>query len=237
MADTIALLRDGVFGSLNIHSLSLALDIPTSEILDILMKGKSWKEGLRDARAFCSVQVSDLISNHKVDYIDQISLKRDGFGYLIPQLDEALLEQYRKAKPQKEAGNLILKPLARTVHGRKVLRTLGITTPTIKASSEHGKQLLREYENYLIEIETDTSKTPVSDVPTEQLTLEGEPVSLEEEEKEISVETEATDDGVQAPLSEYIPTSKKKKSAKEASRQRRKGRREKKAKSRKEGKK
>ncbi len=235
-AETIALLRDGILGCLNLHSLSLALDVTAQEILAILLKGKNWNDGRRDARSFCSMQASQLISKQNIDYLDTTSLKRDGFGYLIPLLDEARLEQYRKARPTKEKGNLILKPLAKSVHGRKILRTFMITSPTIKASDDQAKQLMSEYENYLIELETDTSKTEIPTGPTEQLTLEGEPVSLGEEEESEPTDADTAEKGIQAPLSEYIPAEKKI-SAKEASRKRRKGRRAKKTKGAKGGKK
>ena len=236
-SETLALLRDGIFGSLDIHSLSLALDIPAQEILTLVLKAKNWKEGRRDARAFCSVQASQLIAKSNLDYLDTSSLRRDGFGYLVPQLDEARLEQYRKARPEKEKGNLILKPLGRSVYGRRILRALMISSPTIKATDEQGKRLLEEYENFLIELETDTSRTEIPSGPTEQLTLEGDPVSLDEEVDKKTIEEVPEEKGVQVPLSEYMPSQKKKVSAKEASRKRRKGRRAKKTKGAKEGKK
>ncbi|MCK5239958.1 MAG: hypothetical protein KAR33_10445 [Candidatus Thorarchaeota archaeon] len=236
-AETIALLRDGVFGALGLHSLSLALEIPTRDVIDILLKGKTWTEGRKKARAFCSMQASQLISKQNLDYLDSLSLNRDGLGYLVPQLEDACLKQYRKVRPKVEKGFLILKPLGRSVYGRTILRTFGISQPTIKASDEQGKQLLAEYDNHLIELETDTSRTVILDGPTEQLTLEGEPVAIEEEITKEPAEVEPPKKGVQAPLSEYIPSKKKKVSAKEASRKRRKGRRAKKAKGAKEEKK
>jgi hypothetical protein len=216
----------------------LALDVTAQEVLAIVLKGKNWNEGRRDARSFCSMEATQHISKQNLDFLDSLSLKRDGFGYLIPQLDEARLDQYRKARPTKEKGNLILKPLARSVYGKRILRNFMITSPTIKASEDQAKQLLSEYDNYLIELETDTSRTEIPSGPTEQLTLEGEPVSLEEDAMTAPSEEEKPEKGVQAPLSEYIPSQKKKKpTAKEASRKRRKGRRAKKNKDAKGGKK
>ncbi|MHA2425895.1 MAG: hypothetical protein ACXAEF_13975 [Candidatus Thorarchaeota archaeon] len=236
-SEALALLRDGIFGSLEIHSLSLALDVPAREVLEILLKGKNWNEGRRDARAFTSMLASQLITKLNLDYLDTSSLKRDGFGFLIPQLDEARLEEYRKARPKKEKGVLVLKPLARSVYGKRMLRSLMITSPTVKTTEDQAKQLLSEYDNFLIELETDTSRTEIPEGPTEQLTLDGEPVSLGEEISIEPAEVDKQEETVQAPLSEYIPAQKKKPTAKEASRKRRKGRRAKKTKGAKGGKK
>lgn len=210
-------IRDGIFGALDIHSLSLALDIPTAEVLDVLLKGKDWNDGRKKVRLFCSKKVSDLIAKSQLDYLDRESLNRDGFGYLTEQLIEAQLDQYRRAKPVKEKGSLDLKPLMNSTHGRHLLRELGITDSSLSAKKSEAEALIQAYENRLIELETDIShiETPLG--PTEQLTLAGEPVEEVTEKEEERKSRAKTIEEHQTPLTEYI-------TGKKASRTRRKKR-------------
>ncbi len=212
-------IRDGIFGALDIHALSLALDTPTSDILLILLKAKEWKEGRKNVRLACSKEISDLISQYQLDFLDANSLQRDGFSYLVDQLCDAQLNQYRQAKPKKEKDSLNLKHLHQSVHGRLLLRELGVSGTSIKLPSPEGENLLQAYENRLIELETDISRTELPIGPTEQLTLEGEPVEeIHPKEDEKKLKKKDIEEH-QAPLTEYM-------TGKKASRARRKKRQE-----------
>ena len=212
---TLLHIRDGIFGSLDIHSVSLALDCPTSKIIEILLKGKDWNDGRKKTRLFCSKEVSKMISIQELDYLNSESLSRDGFGYLVEQLVEAQLEQYRQSKPKKEKNSLDIKALQKSVHGRNLLRELGITNSSLSMKSPEAGNLLQAYENRLIELETDTSRIEFLSGPAEQLTLEGEPVEeIQSKEEEKKTKTKGTEEH-QTPLTEYM-------TGKKASRTRRK---------------
>jgi len=227
LPETLGLIRDGVFGALDIHSLSLALDEPVTEILKVFLKGKTWSQGRKDARAYCSMKASHLISKHKVDFLDPESLSHDGFGFMVPSLNESRLQEYRDARPIEEGKTLVVKALTRTVYGRRILRTLGITKSPLEKKDPMSKQLVQEYENYLIELEIDTSRTADPIGPTEQLTLNGKPLLESEEEQAKRKPTEKTSEGVQAPLTEYMEPTKRKPTSKQASRKRSRSRRKK----------
>lgn len=221
VSEALIKIRDAVFGALDIHSLSLALDTTTDGILDILLKGKDWKEGRKKVRTYCSKVVGDLISKGQLDYLDSSSLHRDGFGYLVGSLEEAKLEQYRNAKPVESEDKLDLKSLARSVQGRMLMREVGIAEVSLDAKDSRAEAIIRAYEDRLIELETDTSTSFEQIGPVEQLTLNGEPIegsaSKEEEKKSKSQKK----DTHQVELTEYI-------SGKKASRARTKRRKSKK---------
>ncbi len=215
LGEVLMQIRDGVFGSLDIHSVSLALDTPTSEILAILLKGSDWNDGRKKVRLFCSKEVGKLIVKQNLDYLDGKSLGRDGFGYLVDQLIESQLNQYRQSKPQEDKGSINLKALHNSVHGRLLLRELGITANSVTTKSPEAGSVLQAYENRLIELETDTSRIEIPSGPTEQVTLEGEPVEeLEPKGEEKRTKSKGKDEH-QAPLTEYM-------TGKKASRTRRK---------------
>ncbi len=221
VSEALIKIRDAVFGALDIHSLSLAVDTTTDGILDILLKGKEWKEGRKGVRTYCSKAVGDLISKGELDYLDSSSLHRDGFGYLIGALEEAKLEQYRNAMPVESKGKLDLKSLSMSVQGRMLMREAGVAEVSLDAKDSRAEAITRAYEDRLIELETDTRKSFEQIGPVEQLTLNGKPVegsASEEEEKKSKSQKKDTH---QAELTEYI-------SGKQASRARTKRRKSKK---------
>ncbi|MFW9979890.1 MAG: hypothetical protein ACFFEJ_17540 [Candidatus Thorarchaeota archaeon] len=220
LGEALVNIRDGIFGALDIHSLSLALDIPTPDILDILLKAKDWNEGRKRTRLHCSKEVGVLISKFQLDFLDVESLTRDGFGYLVGQLINAQLNQYRQARPQKEKGSLNLKSLHSSVHGRLLLRELGITASSVSTKTQEAANLLQAYENRLIELETDTSQAEIPLGPTEQLTLEGAPIEEYTPKDEEKRSKSKGKEEHQTPLTEYM-------TGKKASRERRKKRIEK----------
>jgi hypothetical protein len=220
VSEALIKIRDAVFGALDMHSLSLALETTTDSILEILLKARSWEEGQKKVRTFCSKAVRNLISRGQLDYLDSSSLQRDGFGYLVDSLEEAKLEQYKSAEPVKSKDNLDLKSLSRSVYGRTLMREAGVTEVSIDAKDSRAEALIQAYEGRLIELETDTSKSFEQTGPVEQLTLNGKPVegsTAKEEEKKIKPQKKDTH---QVELTEYI-------SGKKASRARTKRRKSK----------
>ncbi|MHA1481465.1 MAG: hypothetical protein ACTSQZ_08590 [Candidatus Thorarchaeota archaeon] len=210
-SETLILLRDAVFGSLDIHSLSLAIDTPTHEIIEMFVKGKSRKDGRRAVRTFCSKTVTELIKKGNLDYLETASLHRDGFGYLVPSLSEKHLEIYKNARPKKEDGAYDLKPLARSIIGRRIFRDLQITKASLDGKDPLVSQLLENYDHLLLDLEIDGSTDSLPLGPTEQLTLNGRPIEeITEIEAEKPSKKRRTKE-VQVPLTEYLPQKKEKK--------------------------
>ncbi len=83
ISETLILLRDAVFGAFDILSLSIALDIPTSEIVALFTKQATWKEGRRQVRNRCIELVEALTKKRKTRYLVPSALRRDGFGFLV----------------------------------------------------------------------------------------------------------------------------------------------------------
>ena len=67
--ETLILIRDAVFGVLDILSLSIALVTPTSDLVTLFVKEKNWKEGRRSVRNKCIELVEDLIKKKKTVYL------------------------------------------------------------------------------------------------------------------------------------------------------------------------
>jgi len=100
----LMLLREGVFGALDILSLSLPFDFSTEQVLQTLTRAKSWNEGRQRVRSTCAKLASEMISSGKVSYLVPSGLQRDGFGFIVPELFKALLEEFRKAEPKVKKG-------------------------------------------------------------------------------------------------------------------------------------
>ena len=96
--ETLILLRDAVFGALDVLSLSITLPNPTSEFLTLFTKEDTWKEGRRKVRNKCIELVEGLIKKKKTRYLIPSALKRDGFGFLVSDIEAVELELFRKAK-------------------------------------------------------------------------------------------------------------------------------------------
>jgi len=223
-SETLILLRDAVFGSLDIHSLSLALDTPTHELIEMFVKGKSWKDGRRTVRTFCSKTVTELIKKGNLDYLETASLHRDGFGYLVPSLSEKHLEIYKKGRPKIKDGILDLKPLARSAIGRRIFRDLQITKSGLEEKDPLTTQILECYDNLLLDLEINGSTDSLLLGPTEQLTLNGRPIEEIIEIDEEKPTKKRRVKGVQVPLTEYLPEKKEKKKPKATTKRKRLGR-------------
>ncbi|MHA2072189.1 MAG: hypothetical protein ACW985_10450, partial [Candidatus Thorarchaeota archaeon] len=120
--ERIMLVRDGVFGALDMLSLSLPLDISADTIIQKLIKGSDWDDGRRRVRSECTKIVNEMISSKEIADILPSGLERDGFGFLVPELSEALLKDFRMAKPRTRKGSVSVAGLSRSVLGRKLLR-------------------------------------------------------------------------------------------------------------------
>jgi hypothetical protein len=226
MEDALLLIRDAVFGSLGMHSLSLQLEVPTSEVLGKLLSGSDWKDGKRKVRAHYAKALSDSIDMGRFEYLEPSALRRDGFGYLVTQLEAAQLKELKAAKPAVGDKVIDLKSLHRSVLGRRLLRDNAVSEASLPSDDPRSDQLLQAYEHTLLELEIDASASLSDTGPTEQLTLNGTPVIDTSTDGKIKG-TQKIDARMQEPLTDYI-AGEAKSSPKSASRQRGKGRREKK---------
>ena len=203
LQETLVLLRDGVFGALEMLSLSLALNVPTSEVLVMVCKGESWKDGRRLARAECSTLAMNLINKGDLGNLTPSALERDGMGFLLASLAEAHLKEFKMARPKTKDGKLDLKALSRTMYGRKLIREKAIAATSIDEADSAAAEILETYDNLILELEiADASKIiPVSS--TEQVTLNGKLIEDSADKEEIHKSRELTP-SVQAPLTEYL---------------------------------
>lgn len=220
--ETLILLRDAVFGALEILSLSIALDVPTAEFVAILVKESSWKEGRRKVRNKCIEHVEELTRKRKTRYLVPSALKRDGFGFLVDEFEHAELETFRKAKPKmkkvpkKKKQVLDLAPLEKSQLGSRFLKEQTIMETQIEKGDPRISTILEAYDHFLVELEIDLSASIPEPVPTEQVTLNGTPVAEPGDEKEVPSKRPRKK-VVQPPLTDFIeekPTSKKKKKKK-----------------------
>jgi hypothetical protein len=221
LQETLILLRDAIFGCLEMLSLSLALNIPASEVLVMVCKGKSWKDGRRFARAECSTLAMDLINKGDLSNLTPSALERDGMGFLLASLHEAYLKEFKMARPKTKDGKLDLKALSRTMYGRKLIREKAMAAISIDEADPASAEILETYDNLILELEiADASRIiPVSS--TEQITLNGKLIEDSADKEEIHKPKEPTP-SVQAPLTEYLtgptkgsrPKSRKRKTSK-----------------------
>ncbi|MFX1561147.1 MAG: hypothetical protein ACFFBL_11215 [Promethearchaeota archaeon] len=227
--ETLILLRDAVFGALDILSLSIALDVPTSEFVTILANEASWQEGRRKVRNICIEHVENLVKKRKTRYLVPSALKRDGFGFLIDEIEEAEVETFRKAKPKmrkvpkKKKQVLNLRPLEKSRLGSQFLKEQRIMETEIEKGDSRIPEILEAYDHFLVELEIDLSSTLPEPVPTEQITLNGTPIL--DVDKEKAVPSKRSRKKIeQPPLTDFIekkPKSKKKKPKKPSGRKKR----------------
>jgi hypothetical protein len=204
----LMLLREGVFGALGILSLSLPLDSSTGQILRTLTRAKSWKEGRRKVRGECARLVTEMISSGDVVHLVPSGLRRDGFGFIVPELSEALVEQYRKAEPKARKGQVNLARLSGSVLGRHLLREHMITERKIAEDDPRFQNLSQEYEKLLVEMELDDELVPLRE--TLQITLNGK-VADEIAEVKQYLDEKVEQRGVQVSLDEFLEKENRKK--------------------------
>ncbi len=229
--ETLILLRDGIFGALDILSLSITLPNPTSEFLTLFTKENTWKEGRRKVRNKCIELVEGLIKKKKTRYLIPSALKRDGFGFLVSDIEEVELELFRKAKPtfkqdpkKKKIEILDLAPLEKLKLGSRFLREQRIMEIKIEKKDQRTSTILEAYEHFLLEHEIDRRSAIPDPSQTEQVTLNGTPLSHDDDEK-TTPDKRAVDKAVQSPLTDYLEdrdVKKKKKPKKARARKKRK---------------
>ena len=227
--ETLILLRDAVFGALEILSLSIAIDLHTSEFVTLFTKESTWKEGRRQVRNKCIELVEQLTKKGKTRYLVPSALKRDGFGFLVPDIEEAELATFKKTKPKmkkvpkKKKQVLDLAPLEKSQIGSRFLREQMVMETQIEKGDPRIPTILEAYDHFLVEREIDIGLSIAEPVPTEQVTLNGTPVIAAKEEK--IVHSKRTRKKVeQSPLTDFIeekPVAKKKKSKKHSDQKKR----------------
>ena len=203
LQETLILLRDAIFGALELLSLSLALSIPASDILKTVCKGESWKDGRRLARAECSTLAMELIDKGDLGNLTPSALERDGMGFLLPSLHDAHLKIFKMAKPKVKEGKLDLKTLSRTMYGRKMLRERAITSSSVDEADSVAAEILETYDSQILELEIADASRIIPIGPTEQITLNGNLIEDSTDKMEIEKAKQLTPD-VQAPLTEYL---------------------------------
>ncbi len=203
LQETLILLRDAIFGCLEMLSLSLALNIPASEVLVMVCKGKSWKDGRRFARAECSTLAMDLINKGDLSNLTPSALERDGMGFLLASLHDAHLKEFKMARPKTKDGKLDLKALSRTMYGRKLIREKAMAAISIDEADPASAEILETYDNLILELEIADASRIIHVSSTEQVTLNGKLVEDSADKEEIHKPKEPTP-GVQAPLMEYL---------------------------------
>ncbi len=208
LSETLILLRSGVFGALDILSFGLIDEIATADIIKAFTTENSWKLGRRSARNLCLDIADKLIEKGRTRYLTPSSLKRDGFGFLIPQIEEAQWEKFKKAKPKVTKGEMNLTKLEKSVIGSKFLREQMIMETKIDGKDPRAETLLEAYELQLVEIEVNRSSRIRPPAQTEQVTLNGKPVFDEDEKKEEKVKRK-TSKGDQTPLTDFLSEEKK----------------------------
>lgn len=207
LSETLILLRAGVFGALDILSFGLINEITTTDIIKAFTKKDTWKLGRRSARNLCLDVADKLIEKGSTRYLTPSALKRDGFGFLIPRIEEAQWEKFKKAKPKVTKGEMNLTKLEKSVIGSKFLREQMIMETKIDANDPRVETLLEAYELQLVEIEVNRSSRVKPPTLTEQVTLNGQPVFDEDEEKEEKVKRK-TSKGDQTPLTDFLSEEK-----------------------------
>jgi hypothetical protein len=220
----VLLLRAAVFAALDMLSLAVPIDTPTSEVLRIMTSQKDWASARKEARAHCASVVHDMIEARSIENLEESALQRDGFGYLKEPLEDAKWEQFRNAKPVVRRGALNLEALQQGIIGRRFLKQQGIADLKLKRGDPLIPQLIEAYEHYLVEYEVDRSLAHQSE--TEQLTLNGSPVQDKgaEKEKRGGKKEASEKGGDQAELTDFIDQDSEPKPGKTTARKGRKKR-------------
>jgi hypothetical protein len=224
--ERIMLVRDGVFGALGMLSLSLPLDVSGSVIIQKLIKGTDWDDGRRRVRSECAQIVNEMISSKKIADILPSGLERDGFGFLVPDLSEALLKDFKMAEPKMRKGSVSLAGLSRSVLGRRLLRGQMIADTKLPEGDPRLIALREEYDRLLVELVLDQQRAFPQE--THQVTFNGK-VAEDEMEYMEAARADAKPTGIQAELTEDITSYKeskskpKKKQKKPANRKKKKG--------------
>ncbi|MFW9959182.1 MAG: hypothetical protein ACFFCT_14015 [Candidatus Odinarchaeota archaeon] len=209
ISEILLLLREAIFGALEILCFGLVSEISTPKILTLLTSELNWNAGRRAARNYCLNVAEELIAQGKVRYLLPSALKRDDFGFLIPRVEEAQWDNFMKAKPKISRGKLDLSKLEESVLGSRFLSEQMIMETKLDSSDPRVSVLLEAYELQLVEIEVNRSSRIQPAALTEQITLNGGVVQEIEEEKETSTKKRKQVEVV-TPLTDFLEVSSKK---------------------------
>ena len=209
VSETLLLLREAVFGALDILSFGLISEVSTLEVLAILTNEPNWNAGRRRVRNHCLDIAEGLIEKGKVRYLLPSALKRDDFGFLVPRVEEAQWDNFMKAKPKVSRGKLNLSKLEESVLGSRFLSEQMIMETKLNFDDPRIPTLLEAYELQLVEIEVNRSTRIQPAGPTEQVTLNGGIVQENEEEKEPSTKKRKQAEVV-SPLTDFLEETSKK---------------------------
>ncbi len=204
LAQSLLLLRDAVFGVLELGSLSLPLQVPTEEVLGIILSGRNWVDGRRKARAHCADMVARKIEKRELDYLVPTGLLSDGLGYMVSSLHQAQLEQYRDARPAVKDGKYDLKQLARACHGYAAFRAAGVSESQLSESDPRAQALLEAYDRLLVELELEVSTPQEFPQETLQTTLNGDLVEDMSTKKQVPEVQKPKEEERQQALTEFI---------------------------------
>ena len=220
--ETVLLLRAAVFAALDMLSLAVPIDTPTSEILRIVVSKRDWTSARKEARTHCTGLVHDMIEAGAIQHLEESALRRDGFGFLNEPLEEAKWKQFRCAKPVVRRGALNLEALEQGAIGRRFLKQQGIVDLKLKKGDPLIPQLIEAYEHFLVEYEVDRSLALPSE--TEQLTLNGSPFEEEgpQKDKRGGRREPLDKSGAQAELTDFIAKDSEPRSSKTKARKKRK---------------
>jgi hypothetical protein len=205
-SETLLLLREAIFGALDILSFGLIAEISTDDILNLLASESHWNAARRKVRNHCLDIAEELISNGNVRYLLPSALKRDDFGFLIPRVEEVQWENFVKAKPKISRGKLDLSKLEKSILGSHFLSEQMIMEAKLNSDDPRVPLLLEAYELQLVEIEVNRSVRTHPVTQTEQATLNGGIVAEAEEEKEVSTKKHKYTEDV-APLTDFLEES------------------------------
>ena len=224
VGETLLLLREAVFGALDILSFGLVSEISTPDVVTAMTGEASWNAGRRRVRNMCLDAADALIAEGDVRYLMPTSLRRDDFAFLVPRVEEAQWEIFKKARPKVSRGKLDLSKLEESVVGSRFLRDQMIIETKLKADDPRVSAFVDAYELQLVEIEVDRSTRIQPPTPTEQTTLNGEVVQEIEIEKE-SPAKKRRETEVVTPLMDFLEQPDIKAKRKTANEPRKKSRR------------
>ncbi|UCH05252.1 MAG: hypothetical protein JSW05_03560, partial [Candidatus Thorarchaeota archaeon] len=152
-----------------------------------------------------------MISSGEVAHLVPSGLQRDGFGFIVPELSDALMEEFRKAEPKVRKGQASLARLSRSVLGRHLLAEHMITETKMPEDDPRFQKLSKEYQRLLVEMELDDQLVPLQD--TLQTTLNGR-IAEEITEGRDQPEGKVDPKSVQASLTEFLERENQKKKPK-----------------------
>jgi hypothetical protein len=208
ISEYLVLLREAVFGALDILSFGLIQEISTLDVLELLTSETSWTSGRRKARNLCLDIADELIKRGEVRYLLTSALERDGFGFLVPRVEEAQWKNFIDARPKIARKKLDLSKLEASILGSNFLRDQMVMETKLDSDDSRVAAILEAYDRQLVEIEVDwgTKVGPLSQ--TDQVTLNGEVVRDTDDERESTSKKRKQKEDV-IPLTEFLENSSK----------------------------